>query len=690
MSRSFSLGRATLVAAALSLSTGALLARAAGGAVTPPPGIPALPPPYATWPHVDSPIPKDPALEKRIAEIVAGMTLEQKVGQMTQPDAHVISPADVRKYYIGTVLSGGGGWPNDDKRAPAAEWLKMSDALWEASMSTDARVKIPILWAIDAVHGHARPFGTTVFPHHIGLGAAHDPALVRRIAAATAQQMRVTGHDWTFSPCVAVVRDDRWGRTYESWSEDPAIVRAYAAAEVEGLQNLGPQPDPRKPYGVIATAKHFLGDGGTSKGVDQGSNLAPEADLVNIHAQGYYGALGAGVQAVMPSYNSWIEDPKKGVTPVTVAEGKIHGSKYLITEVLKGKLGFDGLVVSDWKGEGQVPGCTTTRCARAINAGIDVMMVADEWKGFIRDTIELVKAGEIPMSRIDDAVTRILRVKLRMGLLDMPRPSERPEAKDTAKLQWRALAAEAVQKSLVLLKNDRGVLPLAPGRILVVGKSANSLRNQTGGWTLDWRGDRNVNEDFPGGTTVLDGVRRVAGAANVTFSERAEDVKVADFDAVIAVIGETPYVEFTGDLMPGNPNVRSPPRTMESAVLDPEDLRVLDRVSGKAKPVVTVFFSGRPLYTNKELNRSDAFVAAWLPGTEGGAIADVLFAGPDRKPRKDFTGKLSFSWPKADCQQPLNVGDAGYDPLFPYGFGLTYADARTLGKLPEPASARCE
>jgi beta-glucosidase len=693
MSRSFHPGldvRWAAVVAALLLAGGAPPARAAEKAVAPLAGIPPLPPAYADWPRIQSSVPKDPALEARIVQIVAGMTLEEKVGQMTQPDAHLISPADVRRYHIGTVLSGGGGWPNGDKRAPAAEWLKMADALWEASMSTDAKVKIPILWGIDAVHGHARPFGTTVFPHHIGMGAAHDPDLVRRVAVATAQQMRVTGHDWTFSPCVAVARDDRWGRTYESWSEDPAVVRAYAAAEVAGLQNLTATPDGRKAYGVLATAKHFLGDGGTSKGVDQGPNLASEAELVNVHGQGYYGALGAGVQTVMASFNSWL-DPKKGVTPATMAEGKIHGSHYLLTDVLEGKLGFDGFVVGDWKGENQVPGCTTTRCARAVNAGIDVMMVADDWKGFFQDTVELVKKGEIPMSRVDDAVTRVLRVKLRVGLFDMPKPSQRPGATDTSKLQAKALAAEAVQKSLVLLKNDRRVLPLRPGgRILVVGKSADSLRDQTGGWTLDWQGDKNVNEDFPGGTTVLAGVRRVVGEKNVTYSARAADVNVADFDAVVAVVGETPYVEFTGDLMPGNPNARAAPRTLEHAALHPEDLQVLDKVSGKGKPVVTVFLSGRPLYTNKELNRSDAFVAAWLPGTEGGAVADVLFAGPDGKPRGDFQGKLAFSWPRADCQEPLNVGDAVYEPLFPYGFGLTYADAKDLGKLPEPPSVKCE
>src|SRR5512142_805527 len=430
----------------------ALLATAharAADAAPPPAGIPPLPAAYATWPKVRSSIPLDPAMEARIQEIVKGMTLEQKVGQMTQPDALLISPEDVRKYYIGTVLVGGDGWPRGKRDATAAEWLAVSDKLWEASMSTDAKVKIPVLWGIDAVHGLGRIYGTTVFPHNIGLGAAHDVDRVRRIGAATAMQMRASGQDWNFAPCVAVPRDDRWGRTYEGWSEDPAITRAYAQAYVEGLQNMGPKPDPKKPYGAVASLKHYLGDGGTERGADQGLSLSPEKQLVNLFGQGYFGGLAAGAQTVMPSFNSWLDAPAQKPTPAQVQDAKIHGSKYLITDVLKGKVGFDGLVVSDWKGHAQVPGCTAARCARAINAGIDVFMVADEWKPFFENTVDLVKKGEVPMARIDDAVTRILRVKLRMGLLDMPRPSERPNARDASKLVHHALAVEAVQKSLV-------------------------------------------------------------------------------------------------------------------------------------------------------------------------------------------------------------------------------------------------
>jgi len=675
-------------ALALALSLLAPLARAAEAAASLPPGIPPLPPAYSTWPRIQSPIPLDPAMEARIAAIVRGMTLEQKVGQMTQPDATLISAADVRKYYIGTVLVGGGGWPGNDRHATASSWLAMADELWQASMSTDAKVKIPLLWGIDAVHGHGRIYGTTVFPHDIGLGAAHDPALVRRIGEATAQQMRATGHDWDFGPCVAVPQDVRWGRTYEGFSENPAITRVYAQEMVAGLQNLGPTPDPKRPYGVLATAKHFLGDGGTWKGLDQGVNLSPEVRLVNLHGQGYYGAMSAGVQSIMASFNSWLDAPAGPPTTAQAHEAKIHGSKLLLTDVLRGKMGFDGLVVGDWKGHAQVPGCSATRCARAIDAGIDVFMVADDWRGFFESTIDLVKKGEVPMSRIDEAVTRVLRVKLRMGLFDMPRPSERPFARDASRLVHHALAAQAVQESLVLLKNDRNVLPLDPrGKVLVVGKGADSIRDQTGGWTIDWEGKSNTNADFPAGSTVLAGIRQVVGDARVTFSEDGKGADPSKFDAVIAVIGETPYVEMTGDLMPGL-NRRSP-RTLEHARIHPEDLEVLARVSGKGKPVVTVFLSGRPLLTTRELNRSDAFVAAWLPGTEGVAIAPVLFKGPDGKPAHDFTGKLPYSWPRVNCQ-PVAPGDPAYDPLFPFGYGLTYADAKNLGPLPEPASSSCD
>src|SRR5882724_7963186 len=640
--------------------------------------IPPLPPPTADWPRIRSEIRRDPLTELMVAAMVSRMTLAEKVGQMTQAEIQSITPAEVRQYHIGSVLNGGGWWPNNDKHATPADWLALADAYWDAALAADGKVKIPIMWGIDAVHGNNNVFGATLFPHNIGLGAAHDPCLVRRIARATAEQVRVTGQDWAFAPTLAVVRDDRWGRTYEGFSEDPAITRAYAAAYVGGLQSAGEGEGEghsvRRLRGILATAKHFIGDGGTAQGRDQGVNPSPEAILREVHGQGYFGALGAGAQTVMISFNSWTNEQ------LGIREGKVHGSRYLVTDVLKGKMGFDGLTVSDWNGIGQVAGCSNFRCAKALNAGIDVFMVPAEWRQFIENTIQLVGSGEVPMSRIDDAVTRILRVKLRAGLFGARRPSERRPAGDAGALVHRELAREAVQRSAVLLKNNGNVLPLARNqKILVVGKGADSFSVQTGGWTLSWQGTGNTNADFPTGETVLAGIRRVVGDANVTFSATAQGVDPTQFGAVIAVIGETPYAEGVGDI--------GRTRTLEHASRYPSDLAALNRVPGQGPPVVTIFFSGRPAYVNKELNRSNAFIAAFLPGTEAGSLADLVFRDARGRIGRGFTGKLSYSWPAAGCQTPLNVGDTPYDPLFAYGFGLGNRDQVTLRPLDETSPA---
>ncbi|MEV5412213.1 exo 1,3/1,4-beta-D-glucan glucohydrolase [Thermopolyspora sp. NPDC052614] len=625
--------------------------------------IPKHLPTLKDWPRIESRFRKNPADEKRINKILSGMTLAEKVGQMTQPEITAITPDEVKQYFIGSVLNGGGAWPNRDKHATPQDWLALADAYWQASVST--RTKIPIIWGIDAVHGNNNVFGATLFPHNIALGAAHDPCLVREVTAATARQVRVTGQDWAFAPTLAVPRDDRWGRTYEGYSEDPRITRAYAAEAVRGLQGDGTRRLDRGH--VLATAKHFIGDGGTQRGVDQGVNPSSEADMINIHGQGYYGALGAGAQTVMASFNSWTNE-ELGIT-----EGKLHGSEKALTGILKQKMGFDGLIVSDWNGIGQVTGCTNASCPQAIKAGIDIVMVPNDWKAFISNTITQVESGEIPMSRIDDAVRRILRVKLRAGVFDSPKPSARYAAGRADLLEARKLAREAVRKSQVLLKNNNRVLPLSPrSKVLVVGKSADSLQNQTGGWSLTWQGTGNTNADFPNGTTILGGLREALGESRVTFSETADNVDVSAYDAVIAVIGETPYAEGVGDLAR---------RTLEAAKLYPNDLAVLDKVSGKGKPVITVFVTGRPLYTNKELNRSDAFVVAWLPGTEGGGVADLLVRG--RNSGQGYTGTLSYSWPKGPCQTPLNPGEEGYDPLFPLGYGLRYGQTGNVGTLDE-------
>jgi beta-glucosidase len=642
-------------------------------------------------------LPRDPAQEAQIQAIVAHMTLAQKIGQMTQPEIRAITPAEVRQYAIGSVLNGGGSWPRMDKHASTADWLALADSWWDASMSTDMAVKIPVIWGTDAVHGNNNVPGMTLFPHNIGLGAAGDPALVERIGQAVAAQVRATGIDWTFAPTVAVVRNDRWGRTYEGFSEDPAIVAAYAGRYVTGLQG---RFDPAGRPTIVATAKHYIGDGGTQDGVDQGENTASVDDLLRIHGAGYVSAIAAGVQTVMASFNSWtFTGTDDQGHALSFANAKSTGNKYLLTDVLKTRLGFDGFVVTDWDGIGQVAyvdahgatkSCTTSSCPAAINAGIDMVMVPFAWKPFIEHTIASVQAGEIALARIDDAVTRILRVKMRAGLFRVEngatvatRPSQRPGAHDLAATTPRALAREAVRKSLVLLKNDHGALPLdRHARVLVVGKSADNIANQAGGWSITWQGTNNTNADFPHADSVLAGVREAAGDANVTFSIDGQGVDVKSYQAVIAVIGETPYAEGAGDIRSSG--------TLEHARRHPEDLAVLDRVSGQGVPVVTVLLSGRPLWVNREINRSDAFVAAWLPGSEGKGIADMLFRPADGGSH-DFTGRLSYSWPRTACQVALNKGDADYAPLFAYGYGLTYAGTHpSMSRLDEsPQPQRC-
>jgi beta-glucosidase len=516
-----------------------------------------------------------------------------------------------------------------------------------------------LIWGTDAVHGHNNVFGATLFPHPVGLGASHDPALLTEIGLATARAVRATGIAWVFAPTLAVARDVRWGRSYESYSEDPALVALLGGAIVEGLQRgLGGST------GVVATAKHFIGDGGTRGGQDQGVNTSTQAEMARIHAAGYTAALGAGVQAVMASFNSWND------VGAATDHGKLHGSRTMLTEVLKQRMGFDGLVVSDWNGIAQVPGCTASSCARAINAGIDMVMVPDDWKAFIANTIAQVRAGEIPMARIDDAVTRILRVKLRAGLFER-RPGAAPQAGEAVALRARELARRAVRESLVLLKNDGEVLPLRrDARLLVVGKSADSLPNQAGGWSLSWQGTGHSNADFPAGDTVLAGLR-AAGVA-VDFDPAARDVDLSRYDAVLAVIGETPYAEGQGDIPQS--------ATLHHGSRHPEDLALLQRVAGRGVPVVTVLISGRPLYVNDLLNHSAAFVAAWLPGTEGAGIADVLLRRADGGVGHDFSGRLSFSWPRSACQVPLHEGD-GQRPLFGLGYGLAYARPSAVGPL---------
>jgi beta-glucosidase len=604
--------------------------------------------------------------EALIRRIVAGMTLEQKVGQMTQPNIWSVTPDDVRRYYLGSVLNGGGAWPGNKKHASVADWLALSQAYYDASMSTDMKVKIPVIWGTDAVHGHNNVFGATIFPHNIGLGAAHDPALLTRIGRATARAVRATGITWVFAPAVAVAENPRWGRFYESWSSDPALVRSYAEAIVRGLQG-----DLKGGDDVLANPKVWIGDGATFHGKEQGEIRASEDHLIHVQAAGFYGALDGGAQTVMASYASWTD------TAANRPWGKTHGNRYLLTDVLKKRMGFDGFVVSDWNAIEQIPGCTKAHCPQAVNAGIDLFMVPDDWKAFIANTAADVRNGSIPMARIDDAVSRILRAKLRSGLFDAsPATGPHPPASAISDPASRALAREAVRKSLVLLKNERRALPLSrSGRILVVGAGADSMPDQTGGWSLTWQGSDNSNADFPNGETILGAIRKTLGPGRVDYSPDGKGVDPRRYRAIIAVAAENAYAEGDGDV--------GFPATMRHSAHYPADLAALDRVAGKGVPVVTILLSGRPLSANDLINRSDAFIAAWQPGTEGQGIADLLFAGSNGRPAHDFTGRLSFDWPAGDC---LRRGEA----QFRRGYGLSYRRPARVGRLPVgPAIANC-
>jgi beta-glucosidase len=614
------------------------------------------------WPHVTSPVPADPAMEQKLAELLARMTLEQKVGQMVQAEIRDVTPEDVRKYRLGSILNGGGAFPGNNKHASVADWVKLADLFYDASMDTTGGAPaIPIIWGTDAVHGHNNVIGATLFPHNIGLGATRNPDLIQRIGEVTAIEVAVTGIDWTFAPTVAVVRDDRWGRTYEGYSEDPEIVKTYAERMVIGLQGAPATPKFLDSSHVIATAKHFIGDGGTDQGIDRGDNLSPEQQLLDVHGQGYTSALNAGVQTVMASYNSW-----RG--------WKVHGQNYLLTNVLKKQMGFDGPVASDWDGVDEVQACSKDKCAQAINAGIDMIMVPTQWKGFLQNTIAQVKDGTIPEARIDDAVTRILRLKYRAHMFEKGRPSSRPLANNRELLgapAHREVARQAVRESLVLLKNKGGLLPLKRrSNVLVAGSGADNLSKQTGGWTITWQGTENTNADFPGATSVLAGIRSVVTKAGgtVTYSSNGDFTKKPD--VAVVVFGEEPYAEGAG-------NVKS----IDYASPGDADLQLLEKLRAAGVPVVSVFFTGRPLWISPELNASDAFVVGWLPGTEGAGIADVIFRNGAGAVNHDFRGKLSFSWPRHSTQLALNRNDRDYDALFAYGFGLTYRDRDQLGPL---------
>jgi beta-glucosidase len=598
-------------------------------------------------------------MSDRVESLLSRMSLAQKLGQMTQPERQHVTPDEVTRFHIGSVLSGGGSAPGENL---PGDWVAMNDAYWAASMVDDGdHLPIPLLYGVDAVHGNNNVRGAVLFPHNIGLGAADDPELIERIARVTAREVLATGVEWTFAPTLAVVRNDHWGRTYESYSEDPEIVSRYAGAFVRGLQGeLGRDS-------VVACAKHWVGDGGTRHGIDQGQTDISEEELRSLHIAPYRPALEAGVLTVMASYNSW-------------NEVKCHANRYLLTDVLKGEMGFDGFVVSDWDAIDQLADDYAEAVRLSVNAGVDMFMVPDKWKRFLADLTSEVEAGRISMERVDDAVRRILRVKEAYGLFERPRPAERHWSGSEAygSDEHRAVAREAVRKSLVLLKHEDGVLPLSSEAdddrtILVAGKSAHNIGFQCGGFSVAWQGTHG-NDRVEGGTSIWEGIKALAPDA-----ELSEDGSAADgarHRVAVVVIGERPYAEGMGDVRPPGVGVKRGSTftttgaggmhpygtTLEHAVAHPEDLEVLKRVAEAGVPIVTVLVSGRPLVVNPELELSRAFVCAWLPGSEGDGVAEVLFG------RHPFQGKLSFSWPRDDAQNP-NRGD-GSDPLFPYGFGL--------------------
>jgi len=588
---------------------------------------------------------RDPSrpVSERVEDLLGRMTLQEKVGQMTQIDVDYLkgNATVVSSYYLGSVLSGGGGKVGGND---PASWAAETDKYQKAALST--RLGIPIIFGVDAVHGHNKMKNTTIFPHNIGLGATRDADLVERIARITAVEMRATGMQWNFAPCVTVPQDLRWGRTYEGYGEDTALVTSLGAAALRGYQGASLSD----PASVLATAKHFVADGATQGGLDQGNAVISEEVLRSVHLPPYFALVEAGAQSVMASFSSWNGE-------------KMHGNDYLLTDVLRGELGFTGFVISDWAALKQLNGSPTQQVVDGIMAGVDMVMVPDDWMGFVTTTMAAVQDGLIPQERIDEAVRRILTVKFEMGLFERPM-SDASLMDSIGSPEHRAVAREAVQKSQVLLKNEGAVLPIAKdsSRIIVAGSKASDMGAQVGGWTISWQGSLGP---VTKGTTILEGI---TAAASGTVDYAPNGVFEGSADVIIAVVGENPYAEFQGDInLPGfkNPGWYTP-RTEADWGLSAKEKALVEKLSATGIPVVLVVLSGRPINITEESARVSAVVASWLPGTEGNGVSDVLFG--DVKP----TGKLSFGWPTSVEYTSKASRDAGKGVLYPYGFGLTY------------------
>lgn len=565
-------------------------------------------------------------LEARVKDLMGRMTLDEKIGQLVQADSNWLKIPDVSKYFLGSVLSGG------DSEVPDLSpkgWYAYVERVQKQALTT--RLGIPIMYGIDAVHGHNNVRGATVFPHNIGLGATRNAKLVEEIGRITAIEVAATGMHWAFGPCVAVPLDERWGRTYEGYGESPDLAALLGPASVRGLQGAG--------LPVVASVKHYVGDGGTTRGIDQGNTEVDAATLRAVHLAGYGPSIEAGAATIMASYNSWNGE-------------KLHGHKYLLSDVLIGELGFKGFVISDWKAIEQLPGSFSDQIEKSINAGVDMLMQPDNYETTYIELKKLAENGKITMARIDEAVRRILTVKFQMGLFEKPFGDPTLMSK-VGSPEHRAVARRAVRESQVLLVNKNATLPLAGtlSHIVVAGKAADDIGIQSGGWTIAWQGSAGAITD---GTTILQGIRTAAPKATVTYS-RLGDVPTGAQVAIV-VIGELPYAEMKGDRV--------------SLELDPDDVAVVKKVKQSGLPTVVVLVSGRPMILEPILEVADAILASWLPGTEGDGVADVLFG------KYNPTGQLGHTWPKSMAQIPINVGPKGEKPkdvpLFEYGFGLSY------------------
>ncbi|KAA9165657.1 beta-glucosidase [Amycolatopsis acidicola] len=584
---------------------------------------------------------------QRVSDLLGRMTLTEKIGQMTQAERGAIDAdqSQITTLGLGSVLSGGGSTPAEN--TPEA-WADMVDGYQKAALAT--RLHIPILYGIDSVHGDGNMVGATIFPHNVALGATRDPKLVADVEHITATETRATGPQWVFAPCVCVTRDERWGRTYESFGEDPKLVQQMETA-IDGFQGNG-SSDLAKPDRVLATAKHYAGDGDTTFGtstsgtytIDQGVTITDWQHFQQVDLAPYVTAVQQhDVGSIMPSFSSVQWTDRADSTPV-----KMSANKELLTDVLKQKIGFDGFLISDWEAIHQLPGDYATQVRTAVNAGIDMFMEPNSAPQFEQALLAEVQAGRVSMSRINDAVSRILKAKFEMGLFEHPY-TDRTNIGTVGSAAHRSVARQAVAESQVLLKNSNNALPLkASQKIYVAGVNANDIGNQAGGWTVTWQGQS--GNTIPG-TTILQGIQQVA--KNVTYSADAS-APTAGSDVGVVVIGETPYAEGVGDV--GNGHTLN---------ISDADRANIDKVCGAIKTCVVLDVAGRPQIVTDELSKMDAFVMSWLPGSEGAGVADVLFG------KKQFTGKLSVTWPRSEAQEPINIGDKNYDPLFPYSYGLT-------------------